>query len=97
MNTLTKGQRVVISNPDAGTCSGLVLDILTPATLAEIPGFDTANVREILESLGITQMALIQHLHNGEPACFAALGDGKGNWLDLRRKPLSITTHGVEN
>jgi hypothetical protein len=89
--TLHKGQRVEIRG-EAGTCAGEVLHAEDPANLPSIYGAPEAErVRGILAEWDITELALIEHTHEGRRASFFALRDRAGNWRDLQRQPLTIT------
>jgi hypothetical protein len=94
--TLTKGQHVIITGA-AGTCPGEILHVEEPATLPSISGAPEAGrVRAIMTEWGIAEVALITHQHNGRDVAFIALGDGAGQWRDLKRQPLTITPiHGL--
>jgi hypothetical protein len=89
--TLHKGQKVIIHG-DAGTCEGEVLHAETPAGLPPINGAaEVERVRAALEELGILELALIAHKHNGKDVCFIATANGAGQWRDLHGKNLAIT------
>lgn len=99
MTKLIVGQKVVISGA-AGVSHGEVIDIITPAghlPVVRPDGPDPELVRSIMREFGIQQAALIEFLHNGEPCCFFAFGDGAGKWCDLQQQPLTIRPHGQEN
>lgn len=95
--TLRAGQHVTISGA-AGICAGEVIRSETPATLPDLrsPAPAVARAREIMEEWGIVEVAMIEHLHDGRPAMFAALRDNAGRWRDLRDRPITITLlHGL--
>jgi hypothetical protein len=87
---LAAGQLVTITSTEAGTSHGRVLDTATPDALPDLPGFDHAQVHAILREWEVRQIAFIEHAHNRHSVMFAALGDGRGNWRDLRGAVLSI-------
>ena len=92
LETLREGQNVIVSNARYGSVRALVLDVRAPAEFPEIPGAPAvAQVREYLDDLGVRQVAHIAHMHSGRDVVFSALGDGRGNWWDLRRQKLEIT------
>ncbi|MGA2270199.1 MAG: hypothetical protein ABSH44_17140 [Bryobacteraceae bacterium] len=89
--TLHKGQRLIIHG-DAGTCQGEVLHAEEPATLPSISGApEVERVRAALAELGITELALIGHKHDGRDVCFIALENGAGQWRDTHGHKLAIT------
>ena len=71
---------------------GHVLAILSPAAL---PGLEiehsphAAEVRNILDHMGVTQIALIGYSVDNRDVMFAALQTPNG-WFDLHQQPLEI-------
>jgi hypothetical protein len=64
--------------------------IMTKWGIAEV-ALITHRVRAIMAGWAITELALITYQHNGRDITFIALGDGAGQWRDLKRQPLTIT------
>ena len=88
---LQVGDSVTVSHPARGSVRAQVEQIATPEQLPHIEDAPPADfIRELLEELGIVQIAFISHPHNDQTIMFAALGDGGGRWWDLQRQNLEI-------
>lgn len=93
MLKLKKGDAITITSATVATTPGEVVETIDApfSGLPELPGApDPASVAAILGEGAVNQVAYIAYLLYGEPVCFCALGDGRGNWRDLRGAALAI-------
>ena len=86
---MRNGSTVRVSG-DAGQVIGEVVDVRTPDQLADVPGFNTGEVRHILREFGVIEFALIAYDYGDQRVVFAALHTSAGVWRDLQRQELTI-------
>jgi hypothetical protein len=80
----------------AGEVFGQVLDVKAPADMIELPGFDVCEVRQVLNELGVIELALIGHIYGDQQVCFFALLTEDGDWFDVQQNPLQISAASTE-
>ena len=83
------GSTVRVSG-DVGEVLGEVVDVRTPDQLADVPGFNSREVRDLLEEFGVIEFVLIAYDYGDQRVVFAALHTSAGVWRDLHRQELTI-------